>query len=50
MKVPRVGIEWELQLEPTPQLTAIPNPQLTERGQGSHRYHVLMDTTWVTNR
>jgi len=50
MQVPRLGVESELQLlayttatagskphlQPTPQITATPDPQPTERGQGSN--------------
>ena len=35
-------------LGPTPQLTATPDSQPTEQGQGSNR--VLMDTSWVCYR
>ena len=49
MEVPRLGVQLELwpqayatatasvpPLQPTPQLTATPDPQPTERGQGSN--------------
>ena len=34
MEVPRLGVESELQLQPTPQLTATPDPPSTEGGKG----------------
>ena len=35
----------EAHLRPTPQLTATPDPQPIEFGQGSN--HILMDTSWI---
>ena len=36
MEVLGLGIELELQVQPTLQLTAMPDPQATERGQGGN--------------
>ena len=41
MEVPGLGVESELQLQPTPQLLAMPDPH-TEQGQGSNLH--LTDT------
>ena len=36
MEVPRLEVEWELHLPPTPQSMAMLDPQPTEQGQGSN--------------
>ena len=50
--VPRLGVEPEPHLQPTPQLAAIPDPQSTEWGQGmnphTHRHYVGFLTHWTT--
>ena len=65
MEVPRLGVELELQLlqghtnarsephlRPMPQLVAMPDPQPTERSQGSnlhpHGYYVGFLAHWTT--
>ena len=34
MDIPRLGVKWDLQLLAYTTVTATPDPQLTERGQG----------------
>jgi len=36
VEIPRLGVESELHLQPTPQLWATPDPEPNERGQGSN--------------